>query len=170
MDALEKLKQRLLDPIEKEIDDYINELKQTIEWEITKRTNAAFDRQSDLIDRSENFVTELFPCFECGKTADHMHHVIPRSRGGTKTLPLCTKCHATVHNVRAVSNSTLIKIGIEKARAAGKKPGRPTVISSEIKERVLRLRANGMSIRTIADNIGISKSSILRILTHLTIT
>lgn len=39
----------------------------------------------------------LGPCFECGKPAEHRHHVVPRSLGGTKTIPLCTPCHRKVH-------------------------------------------------------------------------
>jgi|TARA_R110000824_G_scaffold401000_1_gene610222 hypothetical protein len=36
-------------------------------------------------------------CFECGETATCNHHVIPKSVGGTKTVPLCTDCHANAH-------------------------------------------------------------------------
>jgi hypothetical protein len=37
-------------------------------------------------------------CFECGSVKPlHNHHVVPRSRGGTKTVPLCYECHARVH-------------------------------------------------------------------------
>lgn len=36
-------------------------------------------------------------CFECGALADHEHHVIPHSKGGTKTVPLCLACHSRVH-------------------------------------------------------------------------
>ena len=37
-------------------------------------------------------------CFECGRPADFEHHVVPRSRGGTKTVPLCGLCHAKAHH------------------------------------------------------------------------
>ena len=38
-------------------------------------------------------------CFECGEANNiQHHHVIPRSRGGKKTVPLCEKCHGLVHN------------------------------------------------------------------------
>jgi hypothetical protein len=37
-------------------------------------------------------------CFECGATDNlHNHHVVPRSLGGTKTIPLCERCHGLVH-------------------------------------------------------------------------
>lgn len=37
-------------------------------------------------------------CFECGASADEYHHVVPQSVGGTKTVPLCGKCHCLVHD------------------------------------------------------------------------
>lgn len=36
-------------------------------------------------------------CFECGGEAIHQHHVVPRSVGGTKTIPLCSECHRAAH-------------------------------------------------------------------------
>lgn len=36
-------------------------------------------------------------CFECASVADHDHHVVPRSRGGTQTVLLCASCHGLVH-------------------------------------------------------------------------
>ena len=37
-------------------------------------------------------------CFECGDSGRlHDHHVIPQSRGGTETVPLCGECHAKAH-------------------------------------------------------------------------
>lgn len=37
-------------------------------------------------------------CFECGAPARHQHHVVPRSRGGTRTVPLCEECHGKAHH------------------------------------------------------------------------
>lgn len=40
-------------------------------------------------------------CAECGKHGIHVHHVMPRSRGGrnvfTNALLLCNDCHKEVH-------------------------------------------------------------------------
>ena len=59
-------------------------------------------------------------CFECGKEATEEHHVIPKSLGGTKTVPLCTKCHMKVHGLdktnRADWHPELIKRGQDKIR------------------------------------------------------
>lgn len=38
-------------------------------------------------------------CFECGSTNNlHDHHVVPRCRGGTKTILVCEKCHSLCHH------------------------------------------------------------------------
>lgn len=36
-------------------------------------------------------------CFECGEDAEQTHHVVPLSQGGTKTVPLCKRCHTLAH-------------------------------------------------------------------------
>jgi hypothetical protein len=41
----------------------------------------------------------MTPCIECGKMTTGTHHVIPRSRGGTATVPLCPNCHALAHGI-----------------------------------------------------------------------
>jgi len=38
-------------------------------------------------------------CFECGEPATSRHHVVPKSRGGTKTVPLCSRCHDMAHGI-----------------------------------------------------------------------
>ncbi len=54
-------------------------------------------------------------CFECGDRADAAHHVVPRSLGGTKTIPLCTSCHKTIH---ATGQELSIGLLSRMARAA----------------------------------------------------
>ena len=51
-------------------------------------------------------------CWECGVETEeiHDHHVVPRSRGGTKTVPICGACHAKAHHRnRNMTTSALIK-------------------------------------------------------------
>jgi len=63
-------------------------------------------------------------CFECGAEAEYDHHVVPRIRGGTKTVPLCGVCHALVHERdKPMSTSQLTKEGQAKAKARGVKLG-----------------------------------------------
>ena len=44
-------------------------------------------------------VTPKYLCFECGNNAEEEHHVIPRSLGGSNTIPLCKDCHKKAHNI-----------------------------------------------------------------------
>ena len=66
-------------------------------------------------------------CFECGTDNDlHAHHVVPKSRGGKKTVLLCDVCHSKAHHRdKNMNTSTLTKIGIMKRRELGKWQGRP---------------------------------------------
>jgi hypothetical protein len=56
-------------------------------------------------------------CFECGSPAECDHHVVPRSMGGTKTVPLCESCHSKVHSCRIVAKSELTKRGHDRCRS-----------------------------------------------------
>jgi len=67
-----------------------------------------------------------YKCFDCGGTDEiHQHHVVPRSLGGTKTIPLCLLCHAKVHSRKSMSSAILIKKGLAKKIKEGYKLGRP---------------------------------------------
>jgi hypothetical protein len=61
-------------------------------------------------------------CFECRAPAQHMHHVVPRSQGGTKVLPLCAQCHAIVHGM-GMAHPDLTRRAMDKRRAEGKVVG-----------------------------------------------
>jgi hypothetical protein len=58
-------------------------------------------------------------CFECGKQAKENHHVVPEARGGTKTVPLCSRCHNLAHGFN----------GIE-TRPRGRPPGYPPEVEA----------------------------------------
>jgi len=58
-------------------------------------------------------------CFECGyKGAElHHHHVVPRSRSGTQTVPLCGVCHAHAHHMnKNMTTSALVKESIRRRK------------------------------------------------------
>ena len=68
-------------------------------------------------------------CLLCGKEEiDHCHHIVPRSRGGSDTLPniagLCKACHSKVHT----SKDTLKKLSEVKA-GVNKKYGALSVLN-----------------------------------------
>ncbi len=62
-------------------------------------------------------------CFDCGRPADHGHHVVPESRGGSRVVPLCTPCHAKAHHANGnMSLGRLSKEGKARAKQQRKDP------------------------------------------------
>jgi len=57
-------------------------------------------------------------CFECGDKADYEHYVIPKILGGTKTIPICGKCHNKIHNNNSadINTSRLTKLALKKEK------------------------------------------------------
>ncbi len=97
-------------------------------------------------------------CFECGEQTAGRHHVVPVTKGGTKVIPLCSKCHAVVHD--GVELSPLIKHGLEKARARGVVLGAPTKVTLEIVEQVGSLKRAGQTYKQISKELGLSVGTI----------
>ncbi len=62
-------------------------------------------------------------CFEYGATAEHEHHVIPRSLGGTRTVPVCGACHSKVHSVSLTDVRRLTAVALAAKRARGEVSG-----------------------------------------------
>jgi hypothetical protein len=61
-------------------------------------------------------------CWECEAEGVHIHHhhVVPRSRGGTKTVPLCEACHAHAHHRgKAMTTSATTSAAMVDMRARG---------------------------------------------------
>lgn len=67
---------------------------------------------------------DLSKCFECDEPMKDMHHVVPKSKGGNRTLPLCAKCHGLVHDKDFVKHRRLLIEGVERAKEEGKYKGR----------------------------------------------
>jgi len=66
-------------------------------------------------------------CFECEATEDlQEHHVVPRSRGVTKTVTLFNSCHQKAHgrDGNGLNHSRLTKEGLERARKKALAEGR----------------------------------------------
>jgi len=105
----------------------------------------------------------MIQCFECGKEAHHNHHVIPKSKGGTRTVPLCHDCHALVHEVKSVTMSELTKQGLRRAANEGRTGGRPRVLSEEdIPKLQALIQDPDVSTRSICDDYDISKATLYR--------
>lgn len=63
-------------------------------------------------------------CFECDQPAEFDHHVVPKVRGGKRTVPLCVDCHAKAHHRdKKMATSELTREGLAKAKARGVKLG-----------------------------------------------
>lgn len=96
-----------------------------------------------------------FHCFECSQPAKHAHHVVPYSKGGTRTVPLCEECHGKVHGINFYDHRKAVKEGLARARLNGKHLGRPKTRNDD---EILKLRAEGRSFREIAKQLGISRT------------
>ncbi len=59
-----------------------------------------------------------------------------------------------------------VSAGIEAAKRRGKHLGRPKALTAEQEARVRRLRASGHSLRSIAETVGVSKSSVARVVSR----
>ena len=107
----------------------------------------------------------ITPCFECGSEAQQYHHVIPRSLGGTKTIPLCERCHGLVHD-NDLRIGALTKNAMQHKASKGEYTGgeppfgfqvgadgvhlEPNPTEQEVIANVRGLREEGLSLRAIA--------------------
>lgn len=57
--------------------------------------------------------------------------------------------------------------GIAKAKSEGRTGGRPKQVTDDVRETILRLRGEGMSIRAIAAEVGLSKATIQKVIPGL---
>jgi hypothetical protein len=119
-----------------------------------------------------NMATTESTCFDCGFQGHcHQHHVIPRSKGGKNTVPLCEPCHGKVHDHSFLNHTSLIKAGLRRARANGVVCGRPKGTTRPPREvllnhkDVIRCIEGGMSVRQTAKATGKSPSTVQRVRT-----
>jgi len=84
-------------------------------------------------------------CWECEAAGVpiHNHHPVPRSRGGTKTIPLCEPCHSKAHHRKKNMNtSTLSKEAMQRAKARGVKFGNPNILKDAHPLAMKAIKAN----------------------------
>jgi DNA invertase Pin-like site-specific DNA recombinase len=77
-------------------------------------------------------------------------------------VDICEVCHGKVHNHAFLHQSQLIRSGLEQAKLAGKKLGRPPVISARLQTQISNCQKHGLSHRQIAKVLGISKNTVWR--------
>ena len=102
-------------------------------------------------------------CFECNRAAENNHHVVPKSRGGTRTVPLCGRCHDLVHSVGIIELSQRSWKATKKAGKRygnipyGYKQGKTSLIKCRKEQAILRamhrLKDKGLSWQEIADKL-----------------
>lgn len=109
-------------------------------------------------------------CFECSAGGDiHQHHVVPRVLGGTKTVPLCERCHGLVHGRGMVGHTRLVRKGLEKARTRGSRLGRPSDTGETADvfmgkhQDILDCLFNGGSVRNTAKITGKSTATVQKV-------
>jgi hypothetical protein len=67
-------------------------------------------------------------CNTCGSACEELqtHHILPKALGGTdlatNLIDICLGCHSKIHS-RSMTHSALTKLGLARAKAAGKKLG-----------------------------------------------
>lgn len=121
---------------------------------------------------------EKFSCFECGSIESiHQHHVVPKCKGGTKTIPLCELCHAKVHGDHMLKIQKLAWVSRKKKRIERKQlglpdnTGRPVGTNEDISKflnkpknkEIVELLNKGLKIREIVEITGCSNKTIIKV-------
>lgn len=107
-------------------------------------------------------------CWECDADGPlHQHHVVPRSRGGTRTVPLCERCHGLAHD-RDLQITALTRKALQAKRRKGERVGQVpygyqlgadgrTLVEHAGEQRAIglvrELRASGLSQRAIVAHL-----------------
>ncbi len=90
-------------------------------------------------------------CFECDQPAAHQHHVVPRLRGGTRTVHLCEQCHGLVHDLNYVGHRALVIEGQKKAQGHKQRFGEVPKMDPRTREHILNLHFSGLRFGEIAE-------------------
>lgn len=105
-------------------------------------------------------------CFECGDIGEcHQHHVVPKSVGGARTVLLCLRCHALVHDKHQFSTRALTMAGMKAARNRGVRFGRETVVTEAQKtlaQEILQLNPD-TSVTSLSKRLGLSLGTASRL-------
>lgn len=129
------------------------------------------DRKHFIWTEDKTFKKDV--CFECGKTDCDIdyHHVVPHTKGGKQTVPLCLECHGKVHGLDKVKHKELQRLGIEKAKKRGVYGGRRPN-TEEKPEQFLSKKKNieiidrvisGQTYSQITEEMGCSKTTVVKV-------
>ena len=109
-------------------------------------------------------------CFECGSNEElHFHHPVPKSRGGTRTIPLCEPCHSKAHHRdKNMTTSKITKQALaitRKTRALGRSDrvqfGYRNIDGKKVSHQpeqaignmILSMRADGKKLKEVKDEL-----------------
>ena len=122
---------------------------------------------------------EKILCFECGSDENiHNHHVVPKIKGGTKTIPLCQLCHTKVHGDHMLKIQRLAWLGrkrkeeehIEKGldvplwgRPKGTEEDMERFLSKPKNKVIIGYLKRGMKINEIVKIIGCSNKTVIKV-------
>ena len=111
-------------------------------------------------------------CFDCGSYNQiNYHHVVPESKGGKRTIPLCIECHGKVHGRNFVNHKELQRIGIERAKREGRYNGRKVgtveddlkFLSKDKNMMIINLLTDGLSYGKIIKLTSVSPTTIIKV-------
>lgn len=115
-------------------------------------------------------IIDLDVCFECGKPMEEMHHIIPKSRGGKKTIPLCIDCHGKAHNIehrRLILNAARegLKKYIENGGKVGRKKGYKKTKDKILDDHkdVVKYLKKGLSVRKVMEKTNKSSGTVQKV-------
>lgn len=118
-------------------------------------------------------MTDLSQCPCCGQLSKEFndHHILPRSMGGldepSNIIRLCVECHSKIHHMGSTRIANLVKEGITKAKLAGKKLGPPFKMDMKKLEKAKSMLNQGIKMRQIELETGLSRTTIYRWLAKL---
>jgi hypothetical protein len=116
---------------------------------------------------------EINICFECGSNNNiHQHHVVPRTLGGVRTIPLCGDCHGKVHGKNfGLEWKRLQMEGIRKIKEnqpekySGRKQNSKESNSDFLKKhsKIIPYLKKGMIVKEIQKDIKISANTVTKV-------
>lgn len=90
-------------------------------------------------------------CFECDAPSTCRHHVVPHCMGGTRTVPLCGRCHGKIHGID-LRTSALTKAALQARITRGERAGNiPYGWRLGSGKRLVRDEAEQMTMATIRE-------------------
>jgi hypothetical protein len=109
-------------------------------------------------------------CFECGSTNEiHYHHIIPFSKGGNKTIPLCSICHGKVHDRTFTNHREMVIKALKNKKDNGYVLGRPNGTKESLEKvlekypEIVKLYNEKKSIRETSRSLNVAINTVNKV-------